>query len=108
MRLSRNHSEHGPHSQFLVAKVTVPDVGKVGSVEIAYKGKLVAKRIRSKESPIIKDVIVSPDLKTDGGRRTVIKWHATHSEKKSLMAKVDFSIDAGKNWRPIYFGPNTN
>ena len=38
----------------------------------------------------------------------MIKWNAAHLEKKSLMAKVDFSSDAGKNWRPIYFGPNAN
>lgn len=106
MRVSKDHSEHGPYSQFLLAKVTVPDVRKLESIEIAHKGKLVAKRVRSKELPIIKEVSVTPDLKTDRGRRTLIKWNATHPEKVSLMAKVDFSADAGKTWQPIYFGPN--
>jgi hypothetical protein len=108
MRSNRIHSENGADSQLLIAKVTVPDVRRLGSVEIAYRGQLVAKRVRSKEVPVIGGVVVTPDCKTDRGRRTMIKWQATHAERKSLLVKIDFSPDAGKSWRPVFFGPNAS
>jgi len=108
MRVSVMHSDDAANLNFCNAKMTVRDVRILESVEIAHKGKVVARRTRSKESPFIKDVIVVPDFETDCIRRTLIMWKALHPEKKSLMAKVDFSADGGNTWRPIYFGPNTN
>jgi hypothetical protein len=47
----------------------------------------------------------------DGDNRsrvTVITWKTKHVGKEPLVAKVDYSTDDGKDWRPIFFGPNRN
>ncbi len=39
---------------------------------------------------------------------TVVSWHAKDDDRDALMAKVDYTMDNGQTWRPLFFGPNHN
>jgi hypothetical protein len=39
---------------------------------------------------------------------TIVTWHAKDADGDPLLAKVDYSTDDGRTWRPLFFGPNQN
>jgi hypothetical protein len=108
---------------FLSSQVPVTDAE---AIEILKDGKPIARRERGKYAPTVRDVKVLQEEgyeacrkegssvppgcggeQGDGGDRvTVVTWSTHYEGSSTLHAKVDFSTNGGKTWRPVFFGTN--
>ncbi len=77
------------------------------SVEIVRGGAVVARRAASAAKPRVR--VLRPRAGQRVGRRknTVVRWRATDGDGGDLRAKIDYSPNGGRTWRPIYVGPNS-
>jgi hypothetical protein len=83
----------------------VPDAD-TRSVEIQKGGVVMVHRDRSANAPEVAVTEVNSDVIRAGVRVTTAKWTATDADGDALTAKVDYSPDGGKTWKPLWFGPN--
>lgn len=77
------------------------------SVELVRGGVVVASRVASAATPRVR--VRSPRAGQRVGRRknTVVRWRATDADGGKLRAKIDYSDNGGRRWRPIHTGPNS-
>ncbi|HVL97262.1 MAG TPA: hypothetical protein VM266_15510 [Solirubrobacteraceae bacterium] len=88
-------------------KGEVPAAGAAG-VAIVRDGTVVATRTASPSAPKVR--ILSPRRKATVGRgaTVTVRWRATDADGGELRAKVDYSFDDGRTWRPIALEPSEN
>jgi hypothetical protein len=46
------------------------------------------------------------DLKFGTEGAALVQWTATNQDNQQLSVKIDYSIDNGNTWKPVYSGPN--
>jgi hypothetical protein len=126
MRVATSFVHHlGPSYQL---SAEVPASG-AEAIELRSGDQPLAQRKRPRLAPLVRDVDVHPDRPrtTEEYRRgcagatahamgcddhdagayaTEVRWHTLHAESGNRLAKIDFSADAGKTWRPVFFGPD--
>jgi hypothetical protein len=78
------------------------------SVEIASGGTVLAKRTRSANVPSVKVRSPSKGARVGRGRDTVIRWTSSDVDGGPLRAKIDYSANDGKSWRPLTSEVNRN
>ena len=89
---------HHGEAPTLVLGAETPARG-AASVEVVHDGAVVARRARSAHAPTVGAVHLS--------RKSVASWQAADADGDALLAAVEFSANAGHNWRTVYTGPST-
>jgi hypothetical protein len=134
MAATIGHIDDGGIVNFVDAQVPV----ETAAFEIREYGALIARRARSKHAPTISGVEVEPGVRVSQGDDDghgddddgepcrplddddraaatsavscvmIVKWRASDADGDKLTAKLDYSTDKGRTWRPLFFGPNHN
>jgi hypothetical protein len=80
----------------------------VQAVQIKAGPTVMATVVRSPHAPKVRIITPHRNQRIGGRRNVVIRWKATDADHDKLRAKVDYSRDNGRHWKPIYIGPNKN
>ena len=83
----------------------VPSAG-VKSLELYRDGVLVGTRKASANLPRVKVLAPRRRARVGRGRETVVRWRATDADRDKLLIKVDYSVNDGRSWEPVYLGPD--
>ena len=97
-----HHEATEPH---IILSARIP--GKeVDSLEVEYKGKVLAKRLRSKSAPVVKFVSDEKGMSISRAENVEAKWEATDNDGDPLEIRIEFSEGRDKPFRPLFIGPN--
>jgi hypothetical protein len=73
-------------------------------VELVRAGTVLASRDRSKARPRVRVMRPAGTTKVGSRGRFGVKWRASDADGDELTARVDFSPDGGRSWRPLAVG----
>lgn len=95
-----NHDE--PETHFL--KAELPAGAAPARVQIVKDGVVLAERSRSAHAP--KARFITPKARQLLGKKleVAVTWKASDADGDRLRSKLDYSIDGGKSWTPIWLG----
>lgn len=79
----------------------IPSAG-VAEVEIVSAGTVLASRTESAHAPTVS--VRGVPVSRHGTTR--IRWRAHDADGDPLVASVDYSLDGGRTYRPIWIGPS--
>jgi len=83
--------------------VAVP--ADIERLEVVRDGQAVAALARSANAPQVR--FVRPRGGRVGtGRFTAVSWRASDADGDPLETVLDYSIDGGRSWRPLWSGPD--
>jgi hypothetical protein len=102
--LNTGHHQEGPEASIILS-ARIP-AKEVDSVEVEYKGKAVAKRLRSKSAPMVKLLSAEKGMSISRGESVEAKWQATDDDGDPLEIRIEFSEGKDKPFRPLFIGPN--
>jgi hypothetical protein len=82
----------------------IPALPAGATVQIVLRGRVLASRSRSRSAPRVR--LTTPARETLRSRRVTVRWRANDSDGDSLSARLDYSPNGGRSWRPLFLGPN--
>jgi hypothetical protein len=103
MRQIAGHVDGFGNVEYLTGDV--PGRG-AASVAIMRDGIVVGARARSRHTPSVRVLAPRQGARVGRGKTTLIRWHAADRDRDKLVARVDYSIDDGRHYMPLYEGPN--
>jgi hypothetical protein len=113
MRVAEGHPDRSEHVTFLSG--TLP-ARHVDAIQITRNGVPIARRNRPQRAPEVEHVRVRAHEDDDKNLTTVqprrrsagilVTWHTERGSKAPRTVKLDYSVDGGRAWRPIFMGPD--
>ena len=112
MRISVGHTDGTVHIIFLDAAISARNVD---AIQITRQGHPIARRNRPPHAPEVEHVRVKAHRHSgkkddadqpDRSPRTEVTWHTEHGSTMLTTVKLDYSVDSGRTWRPIFMGPD--
>jgi hypothetical protein len=104
VELNTGHHNEGPEPRIILsARIPTKDVD---SLEVEYKGKAVAKRVRSKSAPVVQFLSAEKGMSISRAESVETKWQATDNDGDPLEIRIEFSERKDKPFRPLFIGPN--
>jgi|GEM_PF-3506252 len=92
------HSEGAPTSRYISAEVSASGAARV---ELVRGGAVLAARTQSSTAPRVRIVAPPAGARVRGKGRTAVRWNATDADGDPLVARIDYSADDGRSWRPL-------
>ena len=76
------------------------------SVEVVRDGAVIATRMRSRHAPSVRILAPRAGRTVGAHGKVTVRWHASDADGGALVANLDYSRDGGRNWKPIFSGPD--
>jgi hypothetical protein len=102
--LNTGHHDEAPDAR-IVLSARIP-AKEVESLEVEYKGRVVAKRVRSKSAPEVIFLSREKGMTVSRAESAELKWQATDKDGDALEIRIEFSEGRDKPFRPVFLGPN--
>lgn len=86
------------------AKGGIPE--QVGMLQILDGGKPAVTIRRNPSAPVVRLLAPASGTKIGGRGSVTVRWRATEKGSKRLRARIDYSDDGGRTFRPVWGGPS--
>lgn len=98
------HADRGP--AFVQLSGDLPAAATMDAVQVLSGGIVVDSRARSAHAPQVK-VLPLEGARVAGTGTVVVNWHGSDEDGDHLEARIDYSLDDGRSWRPIAYDANS-
>jgi hypothetical protein len=99
---TRMHAEALPDGGGIMLSGDVPAAG-AAMVVVRREGASVAvRRVRSAAAPTVR--LLAPRAR---GAAPLVRWRASDADGDRLVARVEYSANAGRTWRTVYLGASS-